>query len=94
VYVVGAVVAVQLWHALPHSSTSSNTAVIERAVYDELQTSWPVGDVRCTRVSREAANCIVALPNLGRARVSARIDAASGAVTTVALDSAPPSPAA
>jgi hypothetical protein len=94
VYVVGAVVAVQLWHALPRSATSSNTAVIERAVYGELQAAGPVGDVRCTRVSREAANCIVALPSLGRTRVSARIDAESGAVTAVILDSAPPGPAA
>jgi len=94
VYVVGVAVAVQLWHALPSSPTSSDTAGIERAVYAELQTVGPVGDVRCTRVGREAANCIVALPNLGRARVSARIDAESGAVTAIVLDSAPPSPPA
>ena len=90
VYVVGVAVAAQVWLALPRSPASSNTAELERVVYGELQAQRPVGDVRCTRVSREAANCVAALPNMVRARVSARIDARSGAITSVVVHSVPP----
>lgn len=86
VYVVGAVLAVQLWHALPESAGSLDTAPIERAVYTELQRQRPVADVRCTRVDPEVANCIATLPDTGRTSVTARLDAASGEVTATLLD--------
>jgi hypothetical protein len=85
-YVVGAVVAVQLWHGLPESSESHDTASIERAVYTHLQAQRPVGDVRCTRVEAVVAACVVTLPDTGRAPVTARLDAASGEVAAVVLD--------
>lgn len=85
-YVVGAVVAVQIWHGLPTSAQSRDTASIEQAVYARLQAQRPVADVRCTRVGAEVANCIASLPDLGRTAVSVRLDAKSGAVTAVVLD--------
>jgi hypothetical protein len=80
VWVVGIAVAAQVWWALPESSFSSDTARIERVIYLELQQQRAVSDVRCTRVSRERANCVATLPDLGRTPVTARIDARSGAV--------------
>ena len=85
-YVVGVVVAVQIWHGLPESAESLDTAPIERAVYTELQARRPVADVRCTRVGPEVANCIATLPETGRTPVTARLDAESGEVTATVLD--------
>ena len=85
-YVVGIVVAVQLWHGLPKSAEPRDTAVLERTVYTELAAERPVAEVRCTRVGRELARCIATLPELGRTAVTARLDATSGEVRSVALD--------
>lgn len=85
-YVVGIVVVVQIWHALPESPEPRGTAALERSVYAELTTVRPVADVRCTRVERGLARCIATLPELGRTAVTARLDAASGAVRSVAID--------
>jgi hypothetical protein len=81
VWVVGAAILAQVWWALPDSSYSSDTARLERVIYGELQQRRAVSDVRCTRVSRRAADCVATLPDLGRTRVTANIDPTSGAIT-------------
>jgi hypothetical protein len=88
--VVAVAVAAQVWWALPDSAVSRDTAELERVVYGELQTQSAVGDVRCTRVSREAANCVATLADLGRVRVRAEIDARSGAITSEVVDATRP----
>jgi hypothetical protein len=89
-YVVGAALAAQVWLALPEAPRASDTAELERTVYNALQTRTPVSDVRCTRTAQEAANCVATLPDSARERVRARIDPRSGEVRSVVLDSAPP----
>jgi hypothetical protein len=90
VWVVGAVVAAQVWLALPDAPRASDTAELERTVYAALQTHTAVSDVRCARTGREAANCVATLPDSTRERVRARIDANSGEIRSVVVDSVPP----
>jgi hypothetical protein len=85
--VVSLAVAAQILWALPPSSTSRDTAELERVIFGEMQAVRPVSDVRCTWVRPRAANCIATLPDLGRVRVAASVDARAGAVTW-ALDDA------
>ena len=87
--VVGLAVSAQILWALPASSTSRDTAELERVIFGEMQTVRPVSDVRCTWVGPRAASCIATLPDLGRVRVVASVDARAGAVTW-ALDDAVP----
>jgi hypothetical protein len=58
-------------------------------IFGEMQINRPVSDVRCTRVGANAANCVATLPDVGRVRVVAGIDARSGAVTWALADAVP-----
>ena len=80
VWIAGVAVAAQVWWALPNSSASRGTADLERVIYGEIQRERAVSDVRCTRAGDGVINCVATLPDVGRVRVSAREDAASGAV--------------
>jgi hypothetical protein len=84
--VVGVAVAAQILWAFPQSSTSRDTAELERVIFGDMQTQRAVSDVRCTRVGPRAANCVATLPDVGRVRVVAGIDARTGAVTWALAD--------
>lgn len=86
VWVVGVAVAAQILWALPQASTSADTAELERVIFGEMQSERAVSDVRCTRVGPRAANCVATLPDAGRVRVVAGIDARNGAVTWAFAD--------
>jgi hypothetical protein len=88
VWVVAVALAAQIVWAVPQSSTPRDTAELERVIFGEMQTERAVSDVRCTRVGPEAANCVATLPDAGRVRVSAGIDARTGAVTWALTDAA------
>jgi hypothetical protein len=89
--VVGLVVAVQLWHALPDAPPSRvATADIEREIYADAQRGTTrMSDVRCTRVSPEAASCVALLADAVRVRVSARVDDRTGRVVWALRDPDP-----
>src|SRR5689334_7005258 len=90
VYVVGAALAVQIWLALPGAPHASDTAQLERSIYDTLQPRIAISDIRCTRTASDAANCVATLPDASRERVRARLDARTGALRSLVVDSVPP----